>query len=678
MSIIWSVAVNAPINQCLSYAIPLELQDRVRSGISVQVPLGRRTATGVLIEKVSAPINVDLKIKEIQKILEDRPILNQQNINWLTWLSSYYVYPIGQVFDLSFAPLDKATKKSQRSKKSPIFKESEMKSAPQHTLEQKKVIDAIAQEKDFSTHLIFGVTGSGKTEIYISLLEKQIAEKKQAIVLVPEISLTPQLIDRFSARLGQHIAAIHSHLSPREKTNQWWDAYEKRKQVLIGARSALFCPIENLGLIILDEEHESSYKQDEKLKYHARDAAIMLGKYHNCPVILGSATPSLETWNNCLQSKFKLHELKQRVENRPMPEVKVIDIKKRRDEQKQAGTTSELPFWLSEELYTQLQLTYNLKEQSALFLNRRGIAQSVVCPSCGQSCQCPNCAVSLTLHSKNHLVCHYCDFRETLPNQCPKCLNGTPKAIGIGTELISNDLEKLFPSANVLRMDRDEIVGREDLEKAIEEIESGFVDFIVGTQMIAKGLDFEKLTCVGIVLADVAFNLPDFRASERSFQLLTQVSGRAGRHLKDRKGQVIIQTYNPEHPSIEFAQNQDYRGFADLELSFRNALAYPPCGKLSVLRIQALDQNLGEQEILKIRKIAHAIQLKFKVFENVEILGPAPAPLFKIRNKFRYQLLIKASNSQQMSQYVQKLMATYQSPSSRLSLSLDVDAVNLL
>lgn len=675
----WNVVVDAPLPKALTYLIPESLaeDERLISGQSVMVPLGKRQVNGILISQTTAPITDEFKIKEISGFHENRPRLLPHQIEWLNWLSNYYYYPIGQVFELSFAPLEKQTKE-RKSNRTPVIKTSIAIKAPEHSLEQKKVIAAISSHSSFSTHLIFGVTGSGKTEIYISLLEKVIAQGKQAIVLVPEISLTPQLIDRFSARLGDHIAAIHSHLTPREKTNQWWRMQSGEKQILIGARSALFCPLKNLGIIVIDEEHESSFKQDEKLRYHARDAAVMLGKFSNCPVVLGSATPSLESWNNVLNKRYILHELKERVENRAMPIVEIIDLKLERDQEKQAGTKADRPFWMSERMQFVLNETFDKKKQSAIFLNRRGVAQSVVCPACGATPECPNCAVSLTLHGKNHLLCHYCDYREELTKRCKECPDGEPRPLGIGTELIEKDIQKLFPSSRVLRMDRDEINTREELEEAISSIEFGDVDFVVGTQMIAKGLDFPRLTTVAIVMADVAFNLPDFRASERSFQLLTQVSGRSGRHLTEGAGKVLVQTYNPDHPSIQFASQHDFLNFSVHELEFRKALNYPPFGRLAVLRIQGMDLESTQHECERIKIMVTRLRDSSPTYKEIEILGPAPAPLQKIRNKYRFQMLIKGLDSQKLSGFCRHFMNSYKPSTPRLSVGLDIDAIHLL
>ncbi len=673
----WQVAIEAPLPQSLTYKIPPEILATVefQRGRSCLVPLGKRQVLGVLL----APTKDigTFKLRDLISLDLTRPLLHEKFLQWIEWLAQYYVHPVGLVTEMAFAPLPRSLKE-RKSRKAPVAPEISASLRPTLTQEQMTTIKGVQAHPGFGVHLIHGVTGSGKTEIYMQLLEKIISEGKQGIVLVPEISLTPQLIQRFSGRLGNAVAVIHSHLTPREKTNQWWEMVEGRRQVLIGARSALFCPLPQLGMIVIDEEHEASFKQDEKLKYHARDAGVMLGKFLNIPVVLGSATPSLETWSNAQSGRYHLHELKNRVEDRAMPTIEVVDLREEREQRKLNDRPSdEMPFWMSQRLHLGLNENYSRKQQSALFLNRRGMAQSVLCPSCGFVPECPNCAVSLTLHGRNHLLCHYCDFHQTLLDTCTECKEGEPRPVGLGTETIETDLQKLFPSARIVRMDRDEISSREDLERTISEIERGEADFIVGTQMIAKGLDFQGLTLVGLVMADIAFNLPDFRASERAFQLLTQVSGRSGRHLSEGSGQVIIQTYNPDHPSIQFTQAHDYRGFATMELGFREALGYPPFGRLAIFRIQGIDQEKVKKASALLKSRAHKLQ-KQAVYAKVEVLGPAQAPMAKLRNKFRHQLFLKAPDAATLGRFCRTVCGDSEWVPPAVSVTIDIDAVNML
>lgn len=674
---LWRVAVDAPLPEALTYSFSGPLQ----RGQLVNVPLGKRQTKGLVLGPQSKI--PDFEIKNIESIDEEYAPLPESFVKWLEWLGQYYIHPIGQVVQSAFPPL-RRKEKLRKSNRPPVIPQLESDSALDLTDEQRICFENISKHADFSTHLIFGVTGSGKTEIYLRLLEKVLAEGKRGIVLVPEISLTPQLIQRFARRFGDKIAALHSQLTDRERTTQWWDIVEGRKSILIGARSALFCPVEDLGLIIVDEEHEPSFKQDEKLKYNGRDAAVMLGKMMNCPVVLGSATPSLESWKNAQDGKYHLHTLRRRVANRSLPEIEVIDLRKQKsdDEEKQKiiEKYSHLPFWLSPDLYERMHTVLDKGDQAALFLNRRGIAQMVVCPACGHTKECPNCDISLTLHAGSHLICHYCDYHENFKTKCPDCSEGQMEAIGLGTELVETDLTRLFPGKKIARADRDEIQSRADLEDLISRMETGDIDILVGTQMIAKGLDFPKLKLVGLVLADVGFNLPDFRATERSFQLITQMSGRSGRHVKEGEdpGRVIIQTFNTEHDSITFARNHDFEGFAQHELNIRSQLNYPPVGKLISFRIQGTKLGRVEETAGLLARRAHALKAQFPQYSSIEVLGPAEAPLSKLRGQFRFHLLIKATQASAANPFSRQLLGDQEWIPSGVKILTDIDPMSLL
>lgn len=678
MSSLWKVAVEAPLPEALTYGFDGPL-DR---GQLVNAPLGRRSVKGVVLGPADA--SPEFKIKNIESIDEAYRPLPDKFMRWLEWLAQYYIHPIGQVMQSAFPPLKKS-EKQRASKRPPVIPQLEADSHLNLTPEQKSTYENISKfSGSFSTHLIFGVTGSGKTEIYLRLLEDVLKAGKTGLVLVPEISLTPQLIQRFARRFGDKIAALHSQLSDRERTNQWWDIIEGRKQILIGARSALFCPVENLGLIIVDEEHEPSFKQDEKLKYNGRDAAVMLGKLMNCPVVLGSATPSLESWKNALDGKYHLHTLRHRVADRALPDIEVIDLRKSKaDDEIQKEMIEKysfLPFWLSPALYERMREVLERGDQAALFLNRRGVAQMVVCPACGHTRECPNCDISLTLHAHSHLICHYCDYHENMKSKCPDCKEGELEAIGLGTELLETDLNRLFPDQAIARADRDEIQNRADLEELIQKMESGEINILVGTQMIAKGLDFPKLKLVGLVLADVGFNLPDFRSTERSFQLITQMSGRSGRHIKEGEspGQVIIQTFNAEHDSIRFAIQNDFEGFAQHELDIRGQLNYPPVGKLVSFRIQGPRLDQVEQTARLLARRALALKNQFSQYESVEVLGPAEAPLAKLRGQFRYHLLIKSAQASAANPFSRQLLGDQEWVPSGVKIIIDIDPMSLL
>lgn len=677
----WQVAVEAPFHQLLTYGSEFEL---VR-GQQIIVPLGRgnRLVKGVAVQPQPHPPDDLEKIKMVSAVEPEYGPLPEKFMQWLEWLAQYYIYPPGLVMQLSFPPLLRKTR-IKNSKRAPVVPQLSADERPALTSEQQTAINDIQKEQKFSVQLLFGVTGSGKTEVYLQLLEEILKKGEQGLVLVPEISLTPQLIQRFARRFGDKIAAIHSHLTDREKTNQWWQMVSQEKQILIGARSALFCPIPNLKLIIVDEEHEPSFKQEEKLKYHGRDAAIMLAKGLDIPIVLGSATPSLETWKNVLDGRYHLHKLTQRVAERSLPHVEVVDLRqlKTLDLEKQNSLSHRegLPYWMSPLLFQKTEEALLNGDQAALFLNRRGLAQLVLCPSCGHTVECPNCDINLTLHAGSHLVCHYCDYHENLKKKCPDCKEGELEAIGLGTELIEKDLARLFPSARIARADRDEITNRSELEELVEKMEKHEIDLLVGTQMIAKGLDFPKLKVVGLVLADVGFNLPDFRATERSFQLLTQMSGRAGRHVQpgEQPGQVIIQTYNTAHESIQHAIRHDFENFARDELQTREALHYPPMGRLAGFRIQGARAQ-------QVEKISHLLAHRCQQLKNqtptysaIEILGPAEAPLSRLKNQFRFHLLVKCPQAQILNKFCRQVLGTEDWIESGVKISVDMDPMNLL
>lgn len=670
------LAVDAPLAEMLTYKV----NPAWPKGSSVIAPLGKRKVSAVILDE--SDFSDKYQIKEVLALDENRPVLSPKYLQWLTWISEYYVHPIGQVISLCFPPL--ANRNSKKiSKKPPVVQQfDERTKAPELTNDQATCLRNIQSKTGFQSHLLFGVTGSGKTEVYLQLLNEVIKKGQRGLVLVPEISLTPQLIQRFSSRFGDQIAVLHSHLTDRERTNQWWSIVSGDKKILIGARSALFCPLENLGLIVVDEEHEPSYKQEEKLRYNARDAAIMLAKFHDIPIVLGSATPSLETWQNAQSGKYNLHTMGQRVADRKLPQIDVIDL--RADKNKMPAESLDIqklndrrPRWMSSLLYEKMEATLKRNEQVALFLNRRGVAPTVLCSDCGFVYKCPNCAITLTLHGQKNLVCHYCDYNIQKEEVCPSCKTGEPKSIGLGTEQIETELQKMFPDKTVARADRDEIHSRETLENLIRRMESHEIDILVGTQMIAKGLDFPKLTLVGLVLADIGFNMPDFRATERSFQLLTQVSGRSGRHVVDG-GAVVIQTYNPEYPALLFSKLTDYEGFAQAELNLRKELHYPPYGRLATLKIVGNTFDLGSHVSDVLADRASALIAMYPAYKDIQVLGPVPAPIAKLRGKFRFHILLKSTAPHILSTFCRQLLAdkTWITPGTKVQV--DIDPINLL
>ena len=472
--------------------------------------------------------------------------------------------------------------------------------------------------------LLHGVTGSGKTEIYLQAIARGLEEGKGAIVLVPEISLTPQTVERFKARFSSGplqtlVAVLHSHLSTGERHDEWHKIRQGRAKIVIGARSAIFAPVEPLGLIIVDEEHEHSYKQEEAPRYHARDVAVVRGQREGATVVLGSATPSLESYHNAKRGKYTLLEMPSRVDDKRMPLVRVLDMRT----EKSKGDKG--PPIFSQRLKDAIHHRLEAGEQTILFLNRRGFATSMQCPDCGLVAECPNCSLSLTYHRREQtLRCHICGHRDRAPQRCPneKCRSPKIRFHGLGTEKVEDGLRKLFPKANVCRMDSDALKRKDDFRRILGDFRRGKIDILVGTQMIAKGLHFPRVTLVGIVYADTSLHLADFRAGERTFQLLTQVAGRAGRG--DVEGEVVVQTFSPVHPAIQFARHHDFVGFFEAEMEFREQLLYPPFTRAALLTIRGRNEDKVKFSADHIKRELETLIPKLP---DLVIAGPAPAPL---------------------------------------------------
>ncbi|MCO5112653.1 MAG: primosomal protein N' [Bdellovibrionaceae bacterium] len=658
----YELAVNAPISKTFTYHYDSE--QVLSPGLMVKAPFGSRKVNAVILKEVPSQ-DIDFTTKSIDVDLEAPVMLSTPMLQWGKWLSEYYVYPLGQVLNHFFPTV-------KRKERAPSAKPSSTETPLNLTDEQQTVFDSIYKQiNSFNVHLVHGITGSGKTEIYLQLIDKVMAEGKQALVLVPEISLTPQLEDRFKRRFGEsQVAVVHSQITPRKKTDAWYDISEHNKSILIGARSALFSNFKNLGIIIVDEEHDSSFKQDEKLKYNGKDAAIMLAKLLNLPIILGSATPSLESWNQALEKKFQLHTLKDRVFKQAMPKVEILDLR-----QSEAYPGQE--FWYTKALHEKITKHLNNDHQVALFLNRRGLAQTIQCLDCGQKLDCPNCDISLTLHHKHDLLCHYCGYHEKKPLRCPHCQSEKLLDLGLGTEKVQNVLQELFPEKKIVRADRDSIENRADMEEFIKTAEAHEAHILIGTQMIAKGLDFPKLAFVGVILADVGLNIPDFRASERVFQLITQVSGRAGRR-KELDGEVLVQSFSPEHSVFKWAQESSFEGFSQEELTERNLFLYPPFSRLSCLRVQTAEKETGLLACQWVSQKIEALKQKHPEYTTLEILGPTPAPIQKIKNQYRHLFLLKSSKPLLAQKLFAQLTHTSDGLPAKTKLSLDVDPLNML
>ncbi len=529
---------------------------------------------------------------------------------------------------------------------------------------QKGALDAIADAlnlQKFSPFLLYGVTGSGKTEVYLQAISHALDLGKNALVLVPEIALTPQLTGRFQARFGGGIAILHSGLSDGERYDEWRRIRRGLARIVIGARSAIFAPLDKIGIIIVDEEHEGSFKQSDGLRYNARDLALVRGRLEQSAVVLGSATPSVTSIHAASEGRLTLLGLPERVEGRPMPVVELVDMK---------GSKTTL----SASLSLCLAETLEERRQAIVFLNRRGFATFLVCTDCGKPLTCPNCSVTLTYHrQRGQSLCHYCDYAVPAPGTCPACRGTTLSELGAGTEKLEYELKELLPSARVLRMDSDTTSGKGSHERLLTRMNDGSADILVGTQMIAKGHDFPEVTLVGVVNAEASLGMPDFRAAERTFQLLSQVIGRAGRG--ENPGRVVVQAIDTGHYAIRSAAEHDAAGFYQQELEFRREAGYPPFTFLAAFAISGLaEHTVSEQADMTARLLA---QLKSELKIRVDILGPVPSPIYRLRNRFRRQILLKAVIRGDL----HRLLAFWRqrvNVVSTVRISVDIDPVDMM
>ena len=539
----------------------------------------------------------------------------------------------------------------------------------EQTLALNEVEQAFEAPENARPILLYGVTGSGKTEIYLQAIRAALDRGRTAIVLVPEMSLTPQTVERFKGRFAEaqdDVAVLHSHLSEGERHDEWHKIHSGRARIVIGARSAVFAPLKNLGLIVVDEEHETTYKQEEAPRYHARDVAVVRAKIEKCVVVLGSATPSLESYHNATTGKYRLVTLTQRVDQKQMPLMRVVDLRRERKEKKAAI--------LSEKLSQAIADRLEKHEQTILFLNRRGFSTSLLCSNCGEARNCPNCSVALTFHRQpaiaGRLSCHLCGHTAAVPKKCPACGQDALIYHGFGTEKVESTVAQIFPKAVVRRMDADSMTRKEAYRETLRNFRTGKIDILVGTQMIAKGLHFPNVTLVGIINADLSLHLPDFRAGERTFQLLTQVAGRAGRG--ETAGEVFVQTYTPFSPSIQFARHHDFAGYFQQELEFRERCAFPPFKHAILITVRSAHEGRAKlsAETLK-RRLSEALPQEF-------ILGDAtPAPLEKLQGQFRFHILIRGEAIMRLSRLVRETLDKLPFPED-VSVAVDVDPYQLL
>jgi len=758
-NLIVDIAVGVSVNKTFHYHAPDELKDRLVPGSRVLVPFGSRRIPGTVL---GFPDKTDTgRLKPVIEIL-DNP-LPPELLELSRWMSDYYLYPLGQTIE-SVVP--KALSRAKPKKKKFIrftpqggrSQESGVRSQPgkrqaellrilsdrgevaigelqafsAHTIkslclsglaeiiereagddappgefvpgappalmpeqsEAARLIREAISAGTFASFLLHGVTGSGKTEVYLQAIHALAGSGAGAIVLVPEIALTPQLLFRFRQRFGCRVAVLHSGLTDRERADEYRRIQTGRVDVAIGARSAVFAPFARLGLVVVDEEHENSYKQDEGLRYHARDVAVMRAKFQNAVAILGSATPSLESYYNAKSGKYSYLRLANRVDHRPMPEVAVIDVK-----------TLQTPALFSPRLVEGITQRLDRNEQVLLLLNRRGFSSVLICRDCGAAVKCPGCSVSLTYHkSERKIKCHYCGYLTQPPDKCPSCGGIDLKLLGAGTQKIEEELRLLFPAARIKRMDSDTVKGRQAYDTLLGQVDRREVDILLGTQMVAKGHDFPSVTLVGVVDADVGLNLPDFRSAEKTFQLITQAAGRAGRG--DITGDVIIQTMNPEHYSILHSRTHDYDGFYREEISYRTELKYPPVSRIIKLEFKSANESSAAEAAKTARDrirslMTHKNPPQSPFFKggrtgipplakggggdlqrkenDTMLLGPAPAPISRLRGQYRFQMLLLSSKREELRRLaVEGRNAVEEKYGRKCKVIVDVDPVNLM
>ena len=717
------------IDRPFTYKVPEEFNNEIKIGQIVKVPFGKgnKTSEGFILN-LKNDDNIKFKTKNIAAILVKDPVIDEDDINLIEFLREKtlckYIDAFRLLIPVGIMKGAKAKKKkvivlknedlsniknpdgykkiveffktnSGKYTKSELINEHSISqyklnklienevlsieeesvfryndrvynkdSAKTLTIEQENIIREYINSDD-KMFLLKGVTGSGKTEVYMKLVERVLLEGKSAIILVPEIALTPQMIERFKGRFGVNVALFHSKLSDGERFDEWFRVKEGKSKVIVGARSAIFLPTKNLGLIIIDEEHENTYKSEQNPKYQTKEVAEYLSELKGCKVILGSATPSIETYYRALTGEMKLLELNSRVDNKAMPPMKVIDM---RNELK--GGNKSL---FSRELFIAIQERLKRKEQIILFLNRRGFSTFVSCRSCGYVFKCDECDISMTYHKNGLLICHYCGKTKREPRECPKCHSKYVKFFGAGTQRVEEEVKKYFNNAGILRMDVDTTRDKHSYERIYNTFKNGEADILIGTQMVSKGLDFKNVTLVGILAADMSINIPDYRAAERTFQIITQVAGRAGRG--DKQGEVLIQTYTPQHYSLQYAVNYDYEGFYEKEFTVRAMMKYPPFGKLLLI-----NGTSKKEELLKnfMHKITMMIKPLVESCLDIEILGPIPCMISKLKENYRWQIVIKGEFDSYFSKNIKEILYDEnKNVYNDIRISMDINPNNL-
>jgi len=724
------VAVPVHLYDCFDYSLSAELYQRAEIGARVAVSFGRQNLVGVIMEKLppDAPLNPDIKLKAITELLDDRAILNTRSLNLLTWAAQYYQFPIGEVVHSAIPTLlrqgkpynllartwklldteaEAKLKRSERQQEAykilklhpagtseNVLNLAGVETATLKALEKKNICICELEAQDFSpmpmqmaqmpltanpeqkhaiecilkarqkyqAFLLDGLTGSGKTEVYLQVMQEVLKQGKQVLVLVPEIGLTPQTISRFQSRFHCNIALLHSGLNDSKRLQAWQAAETGKASIILGTRSAIFSPLPNLGLIVLDEEHDLSFKQQEGFRYHARDVALYRGYLEQCPVVLGSATPSIESYALVQHKKMQCLELNQRAGSALMPKIHILDLKIAK---KQHG--------ISQTLLDEMKKRLDKNEQVLVFLNRRGYAPVLICESCAWQAKCPHCDANFTVHRTpyQHLHCHHCGTIHRMPEHCPQCAHTELKPLGLGTAKVEEHLNELFPDYEVIRVDRDSTSRVGSWQKIYDKIQQSKASILLGTQMLAKGHHFPYVTLVAILDIDSGLLSVDFRATERTAQLVVQVAGRAGRG--ERKGDVYLQTLRPDHPLLNTLVKEDYRQFAKQTLQERQTALMPPFRYAALIRCESKNQELNKEFLQH-----HAALLRQSAELNVDIWGPIPAPMERKAGRYQSHMVLLSADRARLHFYIRNWWQNmlHQKPSS-MKLTLDIDPQEL-
>ncbi|MFQ5953012.1 MAG: primosomal protein N' [Candidatus Omnitrophota bacterium] len=657
------VITSLPIDRTFQYKVTGSESFSPDIGKRVFIPFRNKKRVGYIVKIEEKPVVSEPR--SLIDIIDEEPIFSDEMIDLARWIKDRYFCSWGEALEAMIPGVLKRGKVSAISRVKEKRKRIEPTKPHTPNAEQKKVLADINKYLNEGRHEVFllhGITGSGKTEIYLQAMENVLAKGRSGIMLVPEISLTPQTVERFASRFGSQVAVFHSRMLQSARFKEWKRIREGKAKVVVGPRSAVFSPFKDPGIFIVDEEHEPSYKQEDVPRYHARDVAIERAKKANVPVILGSATPSLESYHKAMIGEYRLVELTQRIKEKELPRVKLVDMRM------EFGTRTGRQI-ISHVMEDVLRKDLSKKQQALIFLNRRGFSTFVSCRKCGHVVKCDKCDSPMVFHKqKNELICHYCNRRIPPPEICPACDQDYLMYKGTGTQRVESELKKIFPETKIARMDSDTMTKRGAHDRVLGEFKKHKIDVIVGTQMIAKGLDFPKVTLVGVVSADANLNLPDFRSGERTFNLITQVAGRAGRG--DLGGEVIVQTYTPEHYAVSFAAKHDYHGFYDKEIISRRELLFPPFVHLVKITLR----GRKEENVIKIT--GRLTERLTKKIPGIDILGPVPSPILKLRGYYRWNVIVKTKDRDGTIKNLREVLKGFRKGAG-VFMAVDVDPITM-